>query len=224
MFIVLTILIFVLVSDTMINQVSDLLAPQLVSDFGIALFYVFVAIFGITQYLVLQYTKRKISYQYVKSSSTRLMYKIVTVYQYSLSAIVLMLVIQIVLTSSYSSYILVALTTISYSLSVGLMVYFAKKFLSWYLSNRQSIIVLLYAISFGLIAITSSFAVALDLDTFASKPTVIYPTSTVEFPSPVEGTPHFVLDNAYHYLDLFSFVFVWGATVLLLHEYVRTWL
>ena len=73
---------------------------------------------------------------------------------HSLSAIVLMLVIQIVLTSSYSSYILVALTTISYSLSVGLMVYFAKKFLSWYLSNRQSIIVLLYAISFGLIAIT----------------------------------------------------------------------
>ena len=68
MFIVLTILIFVLVSDTMISQVSDFLAPQLVSDFGIALFYVFVAIFGITQYLVLRYTKRKISYQYVKSS------------------------------------------------------------------------------------------------------------------------------------------------------------
>ena len=48
MFIVLTILIFVLVSDTMISQVSDLLAPQLVSDFSIALFYVFVVIFGIT--------------------------------------------------------------------------------------------------------------------------------------------------------------------------------
>ena len=80
-----------------------------------------------------------------------------------------MLVIQIVLTSSYSSYILVALTTISYSLSVGLMVYFAKKFLSWYLSNRQSIIVLLYAISFALIAITSSFAVALDLNNLCVK-------------------------------------------------------
>ena len=223
MFIVLTILIFVLVSDTMISQVSDLLAPQLVSDFSIALFYVFVAIFGITQYLVLQYTKRKISYQYVKSSSTRLMYKIVTVVQYSLLAIVLMLVIQIVLASSYSSYILVALTIISYSLSVGLMVYFAKKFLSWYLSNRQSIIVLLYAISFALIAITSSFGVSMDLNNFASKPTVIYPTSTVEFPSNVEGTPNFVLSIAYHYLEIFSFIFVWGATVLLLHEYIRTW-
>ena len=130
MLIVLTVLIFVLVSDTMISQVSDFLAPQLVSDFSIALFYVFVVIFGITQYLVLRYTKGKISYQYVKSSSTRIMYKIVTIVQYSLLAIILMLVIQIVLTSSYSSYILIALTIISYSLSVGLMVYFAKKFLS----------------------------------------------------------------------------------------------
>jgi len=206
----------------MINQVSDFLAPQLVSDFGIALFYVFTVIFGISQYLVLRFAKSKISQQYVKSSSTRIMYKIITLGQYSLLAIVILLILQMALTSSYSTYLLVALTVISYFLSIGLMIYFAKKFLSWYLSNTRSTIVLLYAISFALIAITSTLGVVMDLNNFASKPTVVYPTSVVEFPT-FEGTPLFVPSVAYHYLDLFSFLFVWGATVLLLREYIRKW-
>ena len=52
--IVMAVVIFALVSDTMINQVSDFLAPQLISNFGVALFVLFAIIFGITQYIVLQ--------------------------------------------------------------------------------------------------------------------------------------------------------------------------
>jgi hypothetical protein len=223
MLIVLTILIFVLVSDTMINQVSDYLVPQLISDFGIGLFCVFGATVGIIQYFMLGYVKRKISYQYSKSSSTRLLHTIVSIIQYTLFAIILFLIIQILFTSSYSSYLLVALTSVSYGLSITLMAYFAKRFLSWYLANKQSIIVLLYSISFALVAMASTIALTMDLSNFASKPTEIYPNSPVEFPSYIEGTSVFVLSIAYRYVDLFSFLFVWGATVLLLHEYVRRW-
>ena len=62
--IVIAVVIFTLVTDTMINQVSDFLAPQLVSNFGVALFVLFAIIFGITQYIVLRYTKKKIAYMY----------------------------------------------------------------------------------------------------------------------------------------------------------------
>ena len=62
--IVIAVVIFTLVTDTMINQVSDFLAPQLVSNFGVALFVLFAIIFGITQYILLHYTKKKIAYMY----------------------------------------------------------------------------------------------------------------------------------------------------------------
>ena len=86
--IVIAVVIFTLVTDTMINQVSDFLAPQLVSNFGIALFVLFAIIFGITQYIVLRYTKKKIAYMYSRSRSTRILYKIVSSIQYFLLMIV----------------------------------------------------------------------------------------------------------------------------------------
>ena len=61
--IVIAVVIFTLVTDTMINQVSDFLAPQLsFSNSGVILFVLFAIIFGITQYIVLRYTKAKIDY------------------------------------------------------------------------------------------------------------------------------------------------------------------
>jgi hypothetical protein len=223
MLIVITVLIFVLVSDTMINQVSDFLVPQLISNFGVGLFCAFAIIVGISQYFILDYVKRKIDDQYTKSLSTRFLHKLVSVIQYSLVAILVLLVLQILSTASYSSYTIIALSAISYLLSIALMTYFAKKFLSWHLANKQSIIVLLYAVSFALVAIGSSIALTMDLYNFATKPTEIFPTSLVEFPSYPEGSAISILDIAYGYVDLLSFLFVWGATVLLLHEYIHKW-
>ena len=75
----------------MINQVSDFLAPQLVSNFGIALFVFFAIVSGIAQYFILQYAKRKIGYMYSRSRSTRFLYKVVYLVQYFLVAIVFVL-------------------------------------------------------------------------------------------------------------------------------------
>ena len=207
----------------MINQVSDFLAPQLISNFGVALFVLFAIIFGITQYIVLHYTKKKIAYMCSRSRSTRILYKIVSSIQYFLLMIVSILVAQVLVSSSYSTYILVALTVVSFLLNITLMAYFAKKFFSWYLSNKYSVIVLLYGLSFAIIALTSSDALALDIYNLSTKPNVIHPSTEVIFPSYDEGTLVYLLHAAYDYIDLFSFIILWGATVLLLHEYIRKW-
>jgi hypothetical protein len=182
MLVVITILIFVLVSDTMINTIADFLTSQLVSDFGIGLFVLFALITGLGQYFLLKYIKSKISYMYSKSSSTRLLYRLVSLIQYLLLALVSVLIVQILVSMSYSTFIIIALTGVSYSLNISLMAYFAYKFSSWYLSNKYSMIVLLYSISFSIIAITSAVAVTLDLYHLFLKPTTIYPTTEVVFP------------------------------------------
>ena len=43
------------------------------------------------------------------------------------------------------------------------------------------------------------------------------------FPSYDNGTPIYFIPTAYDYINLFSFIILWGATVLLLHEYIRKW-
>jgi hypothetical protein len=102
------------------------------------------------------------------------------------------------------------------------MTYFSYKFFSWYLSNRYSMIVLLYGISFSVIAVVSSLALILDSYQFALKPAEIYPSSEVIFPS-YDGTSLFPVSTAYAYLDALSFTLVWGASVLLLREYLAKW-
>ena len=137
--------------------------------------------------------------------------------------IVFLLVAQILVSSNYSTHILVTLTIISYSLNISLMAYFAKKFFSWYLSNKYSVIVLLFGLSFALTALTSSDSFILQMYNLSTKSTSIYSTTEVIFPSYEEGTPIYLLRTAYDSIDLFSFIILWGATVLLLHEYIRKW-
>lgn len=221
--IVIAVVIFTLVTDTMINQVSDFLAPQLISNFGVILFVLFAIIFGITQYFVLRYTKEKIAYMYSRSRSTRILYKIVSSIQYFLLMIVFLLVAQILVSSSYYTHLLVTLTIISYSLNISLMAYFSKKFFSWYLSNKYSVIVLLFGVSFALTALATSDIFILDINNFSIKSTSIYPTTEVIFPSNDKGTLLYFASTAYDSIDLFSFIILWGATVLLLHEYIRKW-
>jgi hypothetical protein len=85
-------------------------------------------------------------------------------------------------------------------------------------------LVLLYGIAFSIIALNSSVALTLDLYHLFLKPKVIYPATEVVFPSYDEETSSIsTIRKAYDYIDLFSFVVVWGASVLLLHEYLHKW-
>lgn len=124
MLIVIAITIFVLVSDTMINQVSDYLAPQLVSGFGISLFTFFVIVFGISQYLILKYIKEKIGYMISNTKSTEILHKMVLSIQFLLLILLSFLVGQVLISSSYSTYLLTIITILNYFLNVSLMAYF----------------------------------------------------------------------------------------------------
>src|SRR6476659_912879 len=110
MLMVIAIVISIGLTDTMINQVSDFLSSELISDFGIATFCISAIILGISQFIILRYVDRKISYLRSKSSSVKYMHRSVVVIQYLLLAIISILIIQIVVTSEYSIYTLIMIT------------------------------------------------------------------------------------------------------------------
>ena len=223
MLIVITVVISVLLSDTMINQVSDFLAPQLISDFGIGIFCAFGIIFGITQYFILDYCRRSISYFFSSSSSSQNCSQGCNVN----SIFTVSNCIFFDWPNPFYFFIFHLPSRCSNSNSLfsehhfdGLfckqiptLVFFPQVF-----SNSLNIWSI---VRFNICILTVS--VTMDFYNFTLKPTVIFPTSEVIFPPNDETTPIYPLHFAYQYLDLFSFLFVWGGTVLLLHEYIRKW-
>jgi hypothetical protein len=221
--IVLPIVITMLIMDTMINQVSDYLASELVSNLGTAIFTTFVIIFGIAQYFILAYTRKKLSYHYRASLSSRIMDNGIVVVQIFLLVINLVILAQILFLSKYYTFLLIVITFVSDSVFIALMTFFAYKFMSWYFVNKHSLVVLLYGISFALMSLTTLMGLGLDLHNFGLRPAEIYPTTLVEFPSYEEGTILNSIRLSFQYLDLISFVVIWGGTTLLLREYIHKW-
>jgi hypothetical protein len=143
----------------------------------------------------------------------------VTIAQYSLTAILLFVIFQILMTSHYYVGTLIAVTAISYTLNVTLLGLFAQRLFTWYRSNRNTIVVLLYGLSAAALAISTGLAVIYDCYTLLNKQEEITPQSKVVYPSPEPGSVMDKLSETYQYSDLVSFVLVWGSTALLLRHY-----
>jgi hypothetical protein len=112
-------------------------------------------------------------------------------------------------------------TAASYGLNISLMGIFAFIFFSWYKSNRNSVVVLLYGLSFAVVVVTSSVFLTSSLLRFVDSPLYRYPDSEVDFTSPEKGSLRYNLGKLYHYSDIASFVLKWIATAFLLYHYSK---
>lgn len=221
-----------LIPDTMIDIVSDFVVPQTTSMWGISFFILISVISAISQYLLLRYVWVKTKDIRSKSFLLSSLMKIMISSQCILFTIQVVIIYQILYMSQYYTALLVWTTVISFLLTISMLSILASKFLSWYrYHKRESFIVLTYALAFAIMSITLSLALLLDLDSFSNKEGIVTPISEVIFPN---------FDDAfwllsmfhymYHYLDLISFVFIWGANALLLLHYrkrlgsVRFWI
>jgi hypothetical protein len=99
---------------------------------------------------------------------------------------------------------------------------FTVIFLSWYRSNRSSILVLLYGLSFATVVIASAALIPIWIHLFSEKiSSRIVPESDVSFPTTEEGSVWKSLGKIYQYSDIASFFLKWGGTALILYHYSR---
>jgi hypothetical protein len=218
-----SILVFVLIAtlslDTMINQVADIIAPQARSFWGIVLFVIIACISIISQFFILQFVKEKSSAVRNKVATIKWMHRAVTMAQYIMTIIFVFTVLQIVLSGYYSTVSLVLVTTVTLAINIVLMGVFTGIFLKWYKSNRNSIVVLLYSLSFATVMIASFAQLAVSMHHFSDKPPSVSPTSHVVFPETKEDTVWRTLGKTYQYSDITSFFLKWAGTALLLYHY-----
>ena len=151
----------------------------------------------------------------------RTIQRIVTLVQYVLSAIIVYVLVQITVSAQYSTALIPITATISSVLACSMLVILAHRFLSWFRTNRDHVI-LLYGVSAVILAITcATLFIFVDGVIVSTKPDVIMPkvggTGLYIAPETVNG----ILDNVYIILSILSFLSIWVATSFLLRQYAK---
>ena len=147
-------------------------------------------------------------------------HKSVEIIQYILIAILLITIVQMITTSSYSSIILKIVTWINYSMSLVFLGLLAKKFISWYTTRRNKILIA-YAIAMLFIC-TENIVSIIDISyglTISGAPTLVRITKSsvalIDTPTYISS----IVNSAYFVTSLLAFMSIWFATVLLLKHY-----
>lgn len=218
--VVIIITIAFLVPDTMISMVPDFLVPQTTSIWGISFFVVLSSIFIISQHLLLRFVWLKTQDIRSRSFLFNGLLKIVIASQYTLLAILIVIILQILFMSQYYTVLLIWSTTISLSLTAIILSILSRQFILWYRYHRSdSFIVLTYSIAFIVMSITYGSALFMDVYNLSNKQEIVTPNSEISFPNFDVNWLLLILSYIYQYSDLVSFVFIWGATALLLLPY-----
>ena len=115
--IVIIVTIAFLLTDTMINNVSDFIVPQTTSKWGILFFVILAIVFAISQQILLRFVWWKTKDIRSKSFLINALIKVVIASQYTLLAILIIIIYQILFTSQYYTALLIWSTVISYSVN-----------------------------------------------------------------------------------------------------------
>lgn len=225
-FFLISIVIFTLIIDISFVKLYDLISKKF-TNWRIALFIVISITSMISQYFILKFIKPTNKATKIRDElHLKSLYKIVKIFQYSLGAILMSVALQMVVTSHYNTFMLIAIMATSYTLAIILLVILALRFFSWFKSNRNFVI-LLYGLASLMLAINAIFTVINVNERLLDRPSEIWQFAggTV-----VLAAKNAVLDLSYFLSSILSFILTWAATVLLLNHYsqrlgrVRYWI
>lgn len=220
-FSVLIVLIVVILLDTSLIQISELIRFPSGPNESITIFVVIGVTYAIGQILILKYANHE-SKKIRLHGALYLNYidRVVTLAQYILAAIFAVVIFQTLVLSQYSTVFLTISTALSYLLLFAVMAFLSQRFFSWFISNKN-LIVLLYGLSSVMIALTSVFTLVLIGLTSMTVP--------AQVGEQIAGIPRFVIkgsaeslfNDLYVASSIIAFILLWTATALLLRHYFQ---
>jgi hypothetical protein len=210
-------IIVILMVEIAVSTVIDFFQPQISSSAGVIFFALIGLAFAVGQYFVLSFVKHKTKAIKSNSGSVKAMDIGTVVIQYALIAIFVVIILQMVLAASYSSFLLTASVTLSYALSIALLGVLSYRLLSWYKSNRNSF-VLLYGLAAAATTVNGILALVFFDAILVTKPAEIVagsmPMVEIDPSSAVAG-----VQSAFKYSAIASFALLWAGSVLLIRQY-----
>jgi hypothetical protein len=228
-------MVTVLIIDISILKISDLGRWEFVNEWqSIILFTLMSFTFVVVQYFILRFiksaTNKELRIVIQKKLGLSAFHKVISVVQYMLTAILALVILQIVLYSYYNSIAITAATTISYVTAFISMSLLSYHFFLWFNRNRNmrdNLTVFLYGISSAALAINTAVAIAMIYEFSQLKADIVYPhIASVRISSSLSIT----FDSLYTVTTILGFVLMWCATAVVLRSYsyrigqVKYWL
>ena len=210
-----TILAVVLTVDSSIGYIADFLPEQLASIGSIATFIGIFAVSMVTQYFILAFVDYNNKSHKVRTRLLRTIHKIVTITQYLLAGIILLVILQILLAQQYNTILLELALSISYGLWIVMFSLLAKAFFSWY-GSKKNLMILIFALSMIAYVVNGSLGLYNQLDELSKRNLVIKTGDVAVF----SESPSSV-DTVYQIASSVSYVLTWIATVMLLRPYIE---
>ncbi len=149
------------------------------------------------------------------------LHRTVSVVQYVLAANVILVIIQILIISQYSTLSLTFVAYVSNFLTAILLATFAIRFVSWYRNKKNSLGILLFALAFLILAVSEVVAGIGSAYLLSQKDQVITPASKIEYRNFPEGSFLNIFFSYYSYVDYASFLLTLIASALLLYHYSK---
>lgn len=220
--------IAVLILDTLLNRISDLIinSVQSFSYSSIDILWAIIIVSVIVQYLFLAFTRQKSTrIGSIKRLHFDLLRKIMAIGQGFLSIILLFTVLQVSLQSYYNEYLIVVAMLIAYGLGIAILTMLGLRFFSWFKSSRNSV-VLFYGLSASTLALNLIFTAVYVIELLQFSPTEVLP-HRLEVPinivvaATASGSSLEVLNHAYVVSSIVAYIITWIATSILLRHYSK---
>lgn len=214
-----------LIVDTMLSNLSDIFKQLLISITGKYIFLLLnILIYTSGLLLFLGYTQ-KVSHVLVsKSRSMYYMFYSMIVIFFSIFSLVLVISLEIIIFSEYHIYLLVAVTSLGYTMASVVMAVMAYYMIQWYRRDRRNLMLLLFVLSSSITAL-ACFNVGFSQNGLLLQTNLITvnPNSEVKYPTlnPVSSQ---ILGDLYSISliqAMFAYGLTWGAVALLLYNYSK---
>ncbi len=220
-FILVSFIIVLSIIDTSIVKISAFSGGLGSPSSSITIFIAMVLIFSVGQHFILSFVRTRyheVGAQYNGRSLSGL-YTLVAIVQYVLIVILGALILQMMFTSSYNTLLLEVIIWINYVLAVGLLGYLSQRFLTWFKSNRNAV-VLAYSLAMMMICISALFALVYVTNqfTYSFSGPLVRPALT---PVANYHSAYDLFNGGYVLTSVMAFILTWIATVLLLHSHSR---
>ncbi len=216
-FVITCILTIALLIDTSLGRISNFISSNAQGSLLISIFTFIVITYIVGQYLILEYTNKRIKDINRKSMLSNLS-KIFRIFQYSISVFLIVVILEILANSNYHIITLTIIIIFSYGLSIVTLAILSKHFFSWFMS-RKSFVVLLYSLSASAFVLSAVFSLVFVSDIMLKLPNIIqfHYGSFPYFYGP--ESPSFYLYNGYVISSILSFILMWVATAMFLYHY-----
>ena len=212
-----SLLILIFLLDVNLLKTFDLVNKTLL-NYNIFIFLGISVSFLVLSSLIVKYKWNHINGFIKKSNKIYSVFKITLITQIFLLSSLVLLNFQVVVLHYYFLHIITISLFVSYALSFFILFFLTYKFLQWY-SIKRNYLLLFYSLAFGTILLESIFKLSFTEIMIMFKSQIIFPMtigSSVFIPA---SSIQAFLNNIFPILSVFSFVFAWIASSIMLKEY-----